>query len=135
LTATAPASTAAQSVQTHQVFKFPLLLQVHEDDISSGNWVARDGSCIDYSAIDAKAHYYHPAGKALFEKGDEPDAENYEGYTGNAGVLYVRLMFMMLSTMQDTTKVRQVHRQCRYVQRQVLDTFALFLLHSCCHTC
>jgi hypothetical protein len=62
---------------------------VYDIDTKTGQWVARDGSCIDYSSIDAKAHYYHPAGKALFGDDDEPDSERYEGYTGNAGALDV----------------------------------------------
>jgi hypothetical protein len=47
--------------------------------------VARDGSHIEYGDIDPEQDYYDPEGAPLFGDDDDPDEEDYEGYTGNAG--------------------------------------------------
>jgi hypothetical protein len=60
-------------------------MQVYDEDTTTGQWIARDGSSIDFSGIDAREAYFHPTKKELFGKCDEPDEEEYEGYTGNTG--------------------------------------------------
>lgn len=40
-----------------------------------------------YGGIGQQADFFDPENKPLFGDEDEPDDEDYEGYTGNAGVL------------------------------------------------
>lgn len=55
-------------------------------------WVSRDGSTVNYGAIDPEKDFFDPERQKLFDSEvDEPDEENYEGYTGNAGWLCNRL--------------------------------------------
>lgn len=51
----------------------------------TGMWIAMDGSSINYGAIDPETDFYDPDGEPLFGDDDDPDSENYEGFTGNAG--------------------------------------------------
>jgi hypothetical protein len=60
-------------------------VQVIEDDTETGGWIGRDGVPIQYGRIDPETDFYDPEGEPLFGEDDEPDDENYEGYTGNAG--------------------------------------------------
>jgi len=50
-------------------------------------WVGRTGSStsISYGDIDPDRDFYSPNDGRLFNSDDEPDDENYEDYTGNAG--------------------------------------------------
>jgi hypothetical protein len=62
-----------------------LMLQVWQDTTSTGMWIATDGASVDYGEINADEDFYDPEDEPLFMSDEEPDAEQYEGYTGNAG--------------------------------------------------
>lgn len=59
--------------------------QVYDTQTSTGKWIARDGSAIDYGEINGDNDFYDPDGKQLFGDDDDPDDEEYEGFTGNTG--------------------------------------------------
>lgn len=48
-------------------------------------WVGRTGTSVSYGDIDPDRDFYSPDDGRLFNSDDEPDDENYEDYTGNAG--------------------------------------------------
>jgi hypothetical protein len=63
-------------------------VQVYDQDTQTSLWVAADGTKLDFGDI-CDEDYYDPSdpeGGQLFDTDDEPDDENFEGYTGNAGV-------------------------------------------------
>jgi hypothetical protein len=59
-------------------------LQIHDEQVTT-QWIAPDGSSIDYGQVDLQQDYWHPQGLALIADDEEPDEEDYEEYTGNAG--------------------------------------------------
>jgi hypothetical protein len=68
-----------------------LMLQVHEDTTSTGMRIATDGASVNYGEIGQDVDFFDPEGEPLFMSDDEPDAEEYEGYTGNAGVAHTNV--------------------------------------------
>jgi hypothetical protein len=69
-------------------------MQVHDQNTKTSLWVAADGSKFNFGDID-DGDFYDPSDPEdgqLFETDDEPDDENYEGYTGNAGVLTATIL-------------------------------------------
>lgn len=49
---------------------------------------SRDGSTVDYGPVDVENDFYEPEENPLFASDDQPDDENYEGFTGNAGAVW-----------------------------------------------
>ena len=58
---------------------------MYDTTTRTGQWVSRDGFTINYGEIDPEEDFYEPDDNPLFASDDEPDDEEYEGYTGNAG--------------------------------------------------
>lgn len=69
-------------------------VQVYDEDTETSLWVAADGTKFNFGDIVDEDLYdpNDPEGGQLFETDDEPDDENYERYTGNAGVLTATIM-------------------------------------------
>lgn len=77
-----------------------LLSQVYGTTTKTGKWISQDGSAIDYDAIDPKAEFFDPQRENLFEPDDEPNDEQYEGFTGNTGRLHWRLCIAAKPALQ-----------------------------------
>jgi len=58
---------------------------VYDTTERTSDWIAQDGTAINYGSIDPEIDFYHPEDWELFGSDDEPDSEEYQGYTGNAG--------------------------------------------------
>lgn len=71
---------------------------MHEDETSTGDWVARDGSTINHGSIDPEVDFYDPEDNELFGSDDDPDDEEYEGFTGNAGEVQLATTLVAVTT-------------------------------------
>jgi hypothetical protein len=62
-------------------------VQEYERRTEYGSWIVVDGGRFEYDDLELEEEFYEPDDKPLFDSDDEPDEEEYEGYTGNAGEL------------------------------------------------